>query len=146
MIRSIQTTGTNRGQQFHIAALNGGVFGKQPPLDVCFDEEDNIVVLRPTIQKPALSEFTKHKKKWNRDTQYTSSLSEKFLHPSYARIIGLGWPVVPMILASLKREPDDWFYALRAITGADPVRMGHAGIMPKMTDAWLNWGRRHGLI
>ena len=95
---------------------------------------------------PTRAEFRKHEKKWKRDTQYTSSLSEKYLHPSYARIISLGWPAVPMILASLQREPDDWFYALRAITGVDPVRATHAGIMPKMSETWLNWGRQRGLI
>ncbi len=34
----------------------------------------------------------------------------------YQRIIGIGWPVVPLILDELQREPDQWFWALEAIT------------------------------
>ena len=130
-------------QTLEIEFKGGGVYTYH---DVCFDADDNIIILRPVTHTPTRAEFRKHEKKWKRDTQYTSSLSEKYLHPSYARIISLGWPAVPMILASLQREPDDWFYALRAITGVDPVRATHAGIMPKMSETWLNWGRQRGLI
>jgi hypothetical protein len=111
-------------------------------------DSKNAVVSRVKILSAAdaVAEFKKHERRWKRDTQYTSSLSEKYLHASYARIIGLGWAAVPLILSSLEREPDDWFYALRAITGADPVRTAHAGVMPKMSEVWINWGRHHGLI
>ena len=34
----------------------------------------------------------------------------------YQRIIGMGLPVVPLILEELEREPDQWFWALEAIT------------------------------
>ncbi len=91
------------------------------------------------------AEFKKHEKKWKRDTRYTSSLMDKYLHQSYARIIGMGQPAVSLILRSLEQQPDDWFYALRAITSANPVHSTHAGDMQKMTRAWLNWGRRRGL-
>jgi len=77
---------------------------------------------------------------------YVSSLSEKYLHPSYARIIGMGRPVLPHILRSLQREPDDWFYALRAITGTNVVPMSLAGNMQEMTKCWLEWGRKRRLI
>ena len=30
-------------------------------------------------------------------------------------------PVVPLILAELEHEPDQWFWALEAITDEDPV-------------------------
>ena len=90
-------------------------------------------------------EFKKHEKKWKRDTQYSSSLTDKYLHSSYARIIGMGKPAVPLILRSLKQQPNDWFYALRAITGANPVRSADAGDMQKMSHAWLAWGRERGL-
>ena len=113
---------------------------------IVFDTQDNLV-LAPTgpAHDYIAAEFEKHERKWKRDTQYTSSLSEKYLHASYARMIGLGWAAVPFILASLRLEPDDWFYALRAITGADPVRAQHAGNMTKMSEAWIMWGRQRGL-
>jgi len=36
-------------------------------------------------------------------------------------MIGLGWPVVPLILEELNREPNQWFWALEAITEQNPV-------------------------
>jgi hypothetical protein len=91
-------------------------------------------------------EFEKHRRKWRRDTQHLSSPSERYLHPSYARIIGLGWPAASLILRSLRDDADDWFYALRAITGENPVSASMAGDMTKMSKAWLEWGEQQGLI
>jgi hypothetical protein len=91
------------------------------------------------------SEFKKHERKWKRETRFTSSPSEKYLHPSYARIIGLGWPAVALILKSLRRQRDDWFYALRAITGSNPVTSTMSGNMVAMTAAWLKWGGQRGI-
>ena len=34
-------------------------------------------------------------------------------------------PVIPLILAELKREPDHWFKSLREITGENPVPAEH---------------------
>ena len=56
----------------------------------------------------------------------------------------MGPPVVPLILQSLKKQPNDWFYALRAITGANPVRSADAGDMQKMAQAWVTWGKKRG--
>jgi hypothetical protein len=41
------------------------------------------------------------------------------------------------ILRSLQQEPDDWFYALRAITGENPVPASSAGDMRAMSEFWL---------
>lgn len=91
-------------------------------------------------------EFAKHSKRWIRDTVHLSSPSEKYLHPSYARIMGLGAPAVRLILRSLEKQPADWFYALRAMTGANPVTSAMAGDMDQMMDAWLQWGRDRNLV
>lgn len=90
-------------------------------------------------------EFGRHEKRWKKETAYSSSLSDKYLHPSYARIIGLGPSVVPLILKSLRKEPSDWFYALRALTGANPVSSSDAGDMHRMATAWLRWGEERRL-
>lgn len=93
-----------------------------------------------------VAEFEKHKRKWMKETQYVSSPSEKYLHSSYARIIGFGLPVVKLILLSLQTDPADWFYALRAITGSNPVTDTMAGDLALMSEAWLKWGKKAGLI
>jgi hypothetical protein len=66
------------------------------------------------------------------------------LHSAYQKIIGLGAAAVPLLLAELRREPDDWFWALHAVTGADPVPEANRGNLPAMTEAWLQWGREKG--
>ena len=50
----------------------------------------------------------------------------------------------PLILAELNHEPDDWFWALHAITGASPVPAEIRGNVRQMTDAWLQWGVSQG--
>jgi hypothetical protein len=62
----------------------------------------------------------------------------------YQRIIGMGLPVVPLILEELRREPDQWFWALEAITDENPVPAEDAGNVRAMADAWIEWGRQHG--
>jgi hypothetical protein len=99
----------------------------------------------PNPQHRILAEFEKHERIWKDETQFFSSPAQIYLHPSYARIIGLGWPAVQLILQSLMQEPADWFYALRALTGVDPVPHAAAGDMAEMTRAWLKWGEEHGL-
>ena len=36
-------------------------------------------------------------------------------------------------------DPDHWFPALEAITGANPVPESDFGNLAKMADAWLGW-------
>jgi hypothetical protein len=65
-------------------------------------------------------------------------------HPAYQEIIGMGAEVVPLLLRELGREPDHWFRALHALTGADPVPAASQGKVREMAAAWLDWARRHG--
>jgi len=66
--------------------------------------------------------------------------------PEYQRIIGMGSVAIPLILAELRREPNQWFWALSAITDENPVDPTAAGDVNRMADAWLEWGRNKGLI
>lgn len=78
---------------------------------------------------------------WKRDRPPTSSTEKMAMHPAYQRIIGMGPDVLPFILGELEREPDWWFWALRAIAGADPVRPENRGNLRRMTEDWLDWAR-----
>jgi len=64
----------------------------------------------------------------------------------YQAIIGMGMPVVPLILEELKREPDQWFWALEAITEENPVPGDALGNVRRMAQAWIEWGRGRGLV
>lgn len=83
---------------------------------------------------------------WRRATRFQSSLDLITSHPAYRAVVDLGDEVVPLILRELKTRPEPWFAALREIAHADPVRPADRGNMRAMTDAWLRWGRDHGLI
>jgi hypothetical protein len=72
-------------------------------------------------------------------------------NPSYFRIVGMGRRALPSIFMYLNEEtkseePDHWFPALSAITGANPVPAGKEGKIRDMAMAWLEWGRREGYL
>jgi len=47
-------------------------------------------------------------------------------------------------LHEVEHNLDHWFWALRAITGADPVPVESRGKLKEMAQAWLAWGRTYG--
>lgn len=98
----------------------------------------------PGFPVPSISQFEALARQWRTDTRFASSTTEIAMHPAYQRIIGLGPAAVPFILAELRREPGPWFWALAAISGADPVPQADRGKLDRMTQAWLAWGEAHG--
>ena len=85
-------------------------------------------------------------RRWRIETGGVSVSDRRIMHPAYQQIIGLGPRVIPVVLRELEVRPDYWFWALRALTGENPVAEEDAGIMSRMGDAWLNWGRSRGHI
>ena len=83
---------------------------------------------------------------WLIETGGVAVSDRRIMHPAYQQIIGLGPRVIPVVLQELEARPDYLFRALRALTGENPVVDEDAGIMTRMVDAWLNWGRAHGYI
>lgn len=83
---------------------------------------------------------------WREQAGYLSDSRRKAMLPSYQAIIGMGLPVLPLILEELQRESNHWYWALEAITGEDPVPADVNGDMRRIREAWLEWGRQHGLI
>ena len=84
--------------------------------------------------------------KWMSETAHYSMMSSIVLHRSYQEIIGLGRDVLPLVLKKLSVQPNHWFWALRAISGEDPVPACDVGKFDAMRDAWLDWGRKQGLM
>ena len=50
----------------------------------------------------------------------------------------------PLLLRELERDPDHWFAALKAITGANPADPADRGRIDKLAAAWLKWGKEAG--
>jgi hypothetical protein len=83
---------------------------------------------------------------WKQQSGYLSDSRKMAMLQPYQEIIGMGLPVVPLILEELRAESDHWYWALQAITGENPVLAGVDGDMGRIRDAWLEWGRQQGLI
>ncbi len=81
---------------------------------------------------------------WRRETGMMSLVTKMSMHPAYQIIIGMGQAVVPLILRELEQELDHWFWALQAITGANPVKSEQRGRLKQMAQAWIEWGRENG--
>ncbi len=91
--------------------------------------------------------FHKLAKAWKSETELFSKVTKKILHPAYQKIIGMGEPAIPLILKDLSENgPDDWFWALTAISDANPITEEIAGNMRAMTEAWLRWGEKAGYL
>ncbi len=100
---------------------------------------------RPVFSEDSLrEEFTSLADRWQRDTRHLSIVSQKIIHPAYLQIIGMGQPVIPLILGALRDKPAHWFAALRALAKTDPAPEGSNPNAARQ--AWLNWGKRHGFI
>jgi hypothetical protein len=90
--------------------------------------------------------FQRLASEWKEQSRYLSNTAQIALLRPYQRIIGIGLPVVPLILEELQREPDQWFWALEAITEQNPIPAEAAGDVKQMAEAWLEWGKQHGYL
>lgn len=90
--------------------------------------------------------FQELKSRWEVDTAILSSITEIAMNPAYQQIIGMGRSAIPLILAEMEVTPGHWFWALKSITGEDPVLPEQRGRIKEMTKAWLNWGKEQGYI
>ena len=105
----------------------------------------------PQVRNDALAHeieprFRQLAKTWKQETNHLSSSVRMAKHPAYLEIIALGKAVLPFLLAELRRDPDFWFAALRAITGENPAPPSSAGKVKEIARAWVTWGRERGLI
>ena len=88
-------------------------------------------------------QFQDLRKEWLAKRGTTSSINEMSMIEPYQKIIGMGDKVVPLILAQLRQEgdrPDQWFWALKAITNVNPIRPEDQGDFRAMAKAWIEWG------
>lgn len=83
---------------------------------------------------------------WKHDTGDYSVTHFIVMHPAYQEIIGMGDKALPLILQELENEPRQWFWALKAISGYDPVKKSDKGNIRKMKNVWVKWGKEHGVI
>ncbi|MBD2145725.1 STAS-like domain-containing protein [Sphaerospermopsis sp. FACHB-1194] len=90
------------------------------------------------------SDFTTLVEEWREETRGVSSTNQMCMHPAYQQIIGMGEPVIPLLLRELEKKSGRWFWALKSISREDPVPPEYRGNTKEMTKAWLDWGRERG--
>jgi hypothetical protein len=90
--------------------------------------------------------FRKLANEWSNEVSVVSSVGGLTSHPKYQEIIRLGWDVVPFLLSDLQRNRGFWFTALNEITGIRPFDLSDAGKSERMAKAWIQWGKRKGII
>lgn len=111
------------------------------PLVLDLSDTDDSQVTQSYTKK-----FERLARSWKESIGPTSSIHKMSMHSSYQQIIAMGYPAVSLILEELQREPNHWFWALRVITGADPVQLENQGNIREMANDWLTWGRNRGFI
>ncbi len=98
------------------------------------------------VKEDLLTKFNDLKKEWEGETRHLSSITAIAMNSAYQQIIGIGLKAVPLILAEMQEKPGHWFWALKSITGADPVPPEQRGRIKQMTETWLRWGREQGYL
>lgn len=109
------------------------------------NSSDMIREARRPSGPPETPDFRLLTDEWKAQAEFLSSPTAIAAIPAYQAIIAMGPRAVPLILDELRREPDHWFVALKRITGEDPVPEDARGDLDLMAQAWLRWGRSHGL-
>ena len=111
-------------------------------------EETMIHYWKPVTRRWANPYIRFHdlKTEWENQTAMLSSITDIAMNPSYQHIIGMGPVAIPLILYELEQRPTHWFWALKAITGEDPVLPQNRGKIKAMALAWLQWGKEQGYL
>jgi hypothetical protein len=112
-------------------------------VQISFNYEDTGYALRRRAEGYR-QEFEALSKTWQHDIKYSSLVSKKLIHPAFLRIVGMGEPVIPLILEALRDRPTHWFAALRATANIDPVPLN--ANPSEARRIWLEWGRSKGYI
>lgn len=102
------------------------------------------VLLRAHVVEPDRERFNKLARQWKAETAHLSSTTALAMHNAYQQIVGMGRAALPMLLEEMRDRPHHWTWALRAITGVDPVPKQSRGKLNEMAAAWVAWGRANG--
>ncbi len=85
---------------------------------------------------------------WRTERGYSASINKWVQLPAYRQIVELGTDdpseIIPLLLRELEQTPDHWFWALKDLTGINPVQADSRGNVLKMAADWLCWGRNQG--
>jgi hypothetical protein len=90
------------------------------------------------------TEFASLVKQWNEETFALSSLTKKYNHPAYVRIMAMGKEGISMVLKELQQSGGRWFYALKFMAGEN-ISEGIDNFEDAKA-AWLEWGYKNNYL
>lgn len=82
--------------------------------------------------------------RWERETEYLSSVTKIVAHPAAREIVQRGVAVVGPLLKRIAKEPTWVSWLLFELTGANPIAPEHHGRLEESAADWVAWGREHG--
>ncbi len=92
------------------------------------------------------SRFAQLVTRWKKERGHESSIERMAMNEAYQQIIGLGPQVVPLLLREMELRPSHWDWALRAITGKNPVPAAFRGRIKEMARIWVEWGKKRSKL
>ena len=95
-----------------------------------------------SVRGDAADRFRRLADEWKEKSKHLSDTAQMVMLRPYQRIIGMVREALPYIFEELRREPDQWFWALEAITEENPVPAEAAGKVRLMAQAWIEWGKQ----
>ena len=101
------------------------------------------VFIQEMYKKQLGTKFDLYSGIWKTETMFSSNSSEITNNSAYRSIIGLGKDIIPFIIEDLKQSENHWFYALELLTGENPIKSEHRGIINLMKSDWLNWAKKN---
>jgi hypothetical protein len=125
--------------------MHKGLLSWGDEMEEWYERSQSVVTIEIVQPTPNEIRFAQLRKEWIRGTERLSRLSEIVLHPAYQQIIAMGSKAIPLILASLERQVDHWFWALKILNQGHDVAEG-AETMPAAAELWLKWGREQGYL
>ncbi len=109
---------------------------------IALDEQS----VEQAVRAASKARFERLAAEWRQESGPLSSSTDRAMLPAYQAIIGMGRTALPFIFEELHQRGGHWFWALRAITGENPVPPQHRGNVEAMTQDWLRWARDRGCI
>lgn len=101
------------------------------------------IFIQEMYKKQLSEKFDLYSGIWKTETMFSSNSSEITNNSDYRSIIGLGKDIIPFIIEDLKQSENHWFNALELLTGENPIKSEHRGIINLMKSDWLNWAEKN---
>lgn len=108
----------------------------------------DVIAMPSTIPIDSTTEqrFQQLANEWLRDTAFVSDPIEKFMHPAHMKILGMGEKILPLVLMEVEKMSGHWFMILDAISAENPVTPEDQASPERTAQAWVEWGKKQGLI